>query len=107
MSTSITGCSGPYRTPKALTWQEQHYAALYAPTEAELPLVAMLRATQGMISLHGSGQLERENIAAILLATRSLLSSNWGTRLDRGTVDGELIRMASCIDFDLDTERFS
>jgi hypothetical protein len=89
-----------------MTWQERHYAAIWAPTEQEQPIVQAINAAAQMAESFGSDFLLREGLAQTLCGLQKILEFNWGERLDRGMLDRELIRIASSINYSLELEAF-
>ena len=88
-------------------WKGRHDAAMAHPKGIERHIVRYINDCRDMVSRYGDDGVLREAPAHMIEAVRRLLDADLGMRLDMGTIDSELTRLAEKIGYNRDLKRFN
>jgi len=88
-------------------WEVRHRMAIIAPDRTEAPYVALLKTVELMVKSHGRDGALRGGVADLINGAQRMLAGPWGDRLDKGTLDRVLHKLAHSIGYDLDAGRFT
>ena len=70
-------------------------------------MVSLMRIVASLAEEYADDYVIREGVAHLILGARVLLNADFGTRLDGGSLDAELVAWAERMRYDLDVERFT
>lgn len=88
------------------TWKVRHHLAMADPLPVEQPLVQLCHSIQEIARKCGQDGVLRDGVARLLDGAQEILAAEWGPRLDMGTVDHYLAKIADRIDYDRDRQVF-